>query len=404
MVGRITSHSMAPHLLGPHYAVTCTHCGGKHSIALTADTASEFVCSQCGTLQERDPQLKPQLGDQVQLRSLVNKTPNSWNPKRFDVVVVSTADERSSEFALSPDRQLRVGTIKRVIGLPGEPLQFRYGDLFVDGQLVQKSWTDQLRQGVLVHRDQTRVSPIGWQSEGPVGWSRHHQGWIHRNPVQGKAGRLVYRHRRCVLTSQNLVPEAPIEDTLTYSQGRARRLNPVSDLIIRGRVKLTPKSRLYCDLKTGAETIRVQWDTVSSQLQVDVPGRSQSISTPVALPDGEGLEMAISSFDRKVTVVHGDEIVLEADFSDVDYTSRREDYSSQPVNFHAEGDVELSALSIFRDLHLVGPYGDEIRWELGRRLESDEYFLIGDHLAESIDSRTSGRGWSRSEMIAWVRQ
>lgn len=220
--------------------------------------------------------------------------------------------------------------------------------------------------------------------------------------MEASSSRLVYRHRRCVLTSQNLIQDAPIEDTLVYSQSNARRLNPVSDLIIQGRFKLTSQSRLTCDLKTGAETVGVQWDAASSQLLVVVPGRSQPVSTPIDLPADVELGMAVSCFDRKVTVVLGDEVVLEADFSDVDYTVRREDYSSRPVVFAAEGEVELGALSIFRDLHLVGPYGDETWWELGRRLEPDEFFLVGDHLAESIDSRTSGRGWRRSKILAWL--
>lgn len=396
---------MAPHLLGPHYSVTCSTCRAQHKIAWTPDTDLEFVCPQCGSLQPRDPQLKPELGDQVPLQSIVSSAPSIWTPKRFDVVVVSNEDDRFASTAAGEGLLRDAGVIKRVIGLPGELLQFRYGDLYVDGRLIQKKWQDQVQQRVAVHRDVglPNVDPIlGWKSEGGVGWSRHHQGWIHRNPVEGVVGRLVYHHRRCVLTQQGLVPEAPIEDTLVYSQSQARKLNPVSDLMVTGRIKLKPKSRLSCALKTGSETVHVEWDAGLSSVTVRVPGRTQPVSATVDWPSGPDLDMAFSCFDRKVTLVHDDRIALEVDFSQVAYTSRRQGYSSQPVSFEAEGEVELTELSIHRDLHLVGPYGDETNWELGRRLEPDEFFLVGDHLADSIDSRTSGRGWRRSQMLAWV--
>ncbi len=396
---------MAPHLLGPHYSVTCSNCRAQHEIAWTPETDLEFVCSQCGTLQPRDPQLKPKLGDQVPLQSVVSDAQSFWTPRRFDVVVVVNGDDRSTSTETTDGRLREAGVIKRVIGLPGELLQFRYGDLYVDGRLVQKKWQDQVEQSVVVHRDDWAGSVdsiLGWKPEGGGGWRRQNEGWIHQSPVEAAVGRLVYHHRRCVLTQQGFIPEAPIEDTLVYSQSRARKLNPVSDLMVTGRIKLTPKSRLSCALKAGSETVHVEWDYGRSIVRVRVPGRPQSVSAAVAWPSHKDLKIAFSCFDRKVTLVHEDRVVLEVDFSQVAYTSHRQGYSSQPVSFEAQGEVELKELSILRDLHLVGPYGDETNWDLGRRLESDEFFLVGDHLADSIDSRTSGRGWRRSEMLAWV--
>ena len=399
ILGRVTSHSMAPHLLGPHVVWECATCGWEIPVAWEPGLVEDFVCPQCGVRQCSEVAPQPTLGDRVEFVL----GDQQWKPARFDVVVVeaSAAGKETAVNVLPRVSEERL--VKRIIGLPGESLEFRHGDLYIDDRLIRKSWYQQVQHSILVHRDFWRKdlqAKVGWEADLDAAWTRDMDRWFSQSQSGTKAGGLVYHHRRCVVTPNGEVPRAPVEDTLAYSQSQPRRLNPVNDLMLRGQLRMADASQLTCSLAVGDRRGSVIWDLDQQRVMTQVPGQFDFKSRKVHLPQREWAHFGISCFDRRLTVELQGVVIAEEDFVDDNYTNRRSGYSTEPIVLEACGEVEVQGLEIRRDLHLVGPYGDETQWELGRKLGEDEYFLIGDNLPDSIDSRISRRGVSRKQLLA----
>ena len=159
-------------------------------------------------------------------------------------------------------------------------------------------------------------------------------------------------------------------------------------------------SQLTCSMASGDRGVRVVWDLDQQVVRTQVPGQVDFKSRKIDLPHGRWSHFGVSCFDRRLCVEFQGAVIAEENFFDGDYTDQRSSYSTDPIVLEAHGEVSVQRLEIRRDLHLVGPYGDETLWELGRKLGADEYFLVGDNLPDSVDSRISRRGVSRSQILA----
>jgi len=131
----IPTGSMAPTLYGRHKETNCTQCGA-HIVVGASDEfnaevgalyeGSRLVSALCPNCRFENTQLKDALafnGDRI----LVNKFPYEiGDPNRWDVFVFKYPQE--------PD----VNYIKRLVGLPGETIRIRQGDLYLwDGKTEQ---------------------------------------------------------------------------------------------------------------------------------------------------------------------------------------------------------------------------------------------------------------------------
>ena len=68
----------------------------------------------------------------------------------------------------------------------------------------------------------------------------------------------------------------------------------------------------------------------------------------------------------------------------------------RPVSFSAHEVVaRFSEIQIFRDVYYLDPRGANSDWSLPRPLKPDEYFVLGDNAAISIDSRQ----WADSDAV-----
>ncbi|MCA9060671.1 MAG: signal peptidase I, partial [Planctomycetaceae bacterium] len=118
----IPTGSMAPTLYGRHKEVTCDACGFSYDCGASSeiDQASgrlinrldNAVCPNCRKVNEiRD--LQPFNGDRI----VVNKQVAQFD--RYDVVVFKNPE------------QPQVSYIKRLVGLPGETIRIRQGDIYM---------------------------------------------------------------------------------------------------------------------------------------------------------------------------------------------------------------------------------------------------------------------------------
>ncbi len=133
----ISTGSMAPSLLGYHRRVQCPDCGFSFAFGVSVErprSASSLVatCPNC-RLPTIDVSNVPRNdGDQLLvLKNAWLTELNHWlrigGPKRWDVVVFLNPNDPSQAY------------VKRAIGLPGEAVQIRDGDIFVNGVRQRKS-------------------------------------------------------------------------------------------------------------------------------------------------------------------------------------------------------------------------------------------------------------------------
>ncbi len=144
----ISTGSMAPCLLGFHKRVVCPTCHITFPFGTAYDTdedpdsetmaasRSRAVCPNCGQTGIDISDVPRNHGDQL----LVNKQAFLYaSPKRWDVVVFRNPAHPTEAY------------VKRAVGLPGERIQIAGGDIVVDGQIVRKTYRQQVATRILVH-------------------------------------------------------------------------------------------------------------------------------------------------------------------------------------------------------------------------------------------------------------
>ncbi len=196
---RVDSGSMAETVKGPHYRVKCNNCGYEFACDATLPPTSGFAtCPLCGNSQNKlDDKIYP--GE----RLFVDRTAFWWRtPRRWEPIVFR---ERESG-------QL---TIKRIVGLPGESVAIRDGEIFINGERATKPTAVRDAMRILVYDSQYKMPlplPLGEsRGEGPA--------TTHVSDTQDKSNEPSIRS---VLT-----PPDRILDNLGYNQTESRRLNEV---------------------------------------------------------------------------------------------------------------------------------------------------------------------------------
>ena len=166
----ISTGSMAPCLLGYHRQVTCPTCShqfargmslaeaeGSSSIASTASASvgdphgiSGTACPNCGRTGLTINSLPKNEGDQL----LVNKHAFMLrNPHRWEVIVFRNPSDPLEAY------------VKRAVGLPGEMIEIKGGEVFANGVQQRKTLTAQIGTRILVdeHSHQPDPENVDWE-------------------------------------------------------------------------------------------------------------------------------------------------------------------------------------------------------------------------------------------------
>ena len=121
----VPTGAMSPAIYGVHCYKVCDHCG--HQFAVTASyrmgpvppEAAITTCTNCGQSVEILPSDATVLGDRILASKLAEA-------KRWDLVVFHPP--------VAPEEMY----VKRLVGLPGEVVEIRDGDIFIDGRRQRK--------------------------------------------------------------------------------------------------------------------------------------------------------------------------------------------------------------------------------------------------------------------------
>jgi signal peptidase I len=134
----IPTGSMAPTLMGAHKDLICDQCGSRYQVGASLEFQSDTgartgnfvigststICRSVNPIDFQDPNQATFSGDRI----LVSKFDYVLSkPKRWDVLVFKFPEEA------------RMNYIKRLVGLPGEDVMIREGDIYVK-EHDKESW------------------------------------------------------------------------------------------------------------------------------------------------------------------------------------------------------------------------------------------------------------------------
>jgi signal peptidase I len=290
-------------------------------------------------------------------------------PERGDLVAFRESD---------PPLRLAV---KRVVGLPGERLSIRHGDLYVDGLLVRKS-LEQLRSlAVLVHDSAYEPPPeqdldFGWRPAVlPSGWSRQADGWAFQ-PLGAQAG-------------DGLVYAREIADDYGYNRGRTNVPHRAGDLLLVCTLQSDWRGGALTFMMAGGEdrfTVRLSSSERNGRLARngrDVAG----FALPVAAY-ARGVRFELAHCDRQILLAVDRQVVLEYALPDPARAGSLRDRPVPHLALASEGmAVTGCRLQLYRDLHYTGPNPLDAAWAFPGPVPPGHVFVLGDNVPISVDSR-----------------
>jgi signal peptidase I len=395
----VPTGSMAPTLLGHHKAVVCPRCGYPVRVGAGGDPADAHAvhaagaaCPNCGSPDlglDRAPVCR---GDHL----LVNKSVYDWRtPRRWEMAIFTSPVDDTKVF------------VKRVVGLPGESVEVRAGDVYIDHELARKTLTE---------LKALRVPVFDNNYQPADGWAARWLAQPDRDPVPQGGPRLrletegaadyqwlVYRHTFAATDKAR-----PVFDEYAYNgSDPTRPPEPVHDFMIECDLEVrTGNGWLAVGLDDGGNEILAEFPVGSlrdgthlSERPADGSGGEPTVyrtAPTFGLTPGKTYHVEFAFADRRASLaVDGRQLFAPLDRPAV---ARRADVV-RPARIGARG-VELGVhnFRLFRDVHYTSAGRHAVQAPV--RLGAGQYFVLGDNSPNSDDSRFWSDGAGRPLPVA----
>jgi len=389
----VPTGSMAPTLAGNHKKCTCPRCGypivvgsnlaGGNDIQTSARAYSTAWCPNC-YYNHLDLGVIPETaGD----RLLVDKNIFEMRrPRRWEVAVFRCPSDLTKPY------------VKRVAGLPGEKVQIRDGDVYINGELARKTLEESRAMRIPVFDQNYAPDGDGWKLRWRAGspnanallqdpGTRFQNKELHWDDVDDEVFHwLVYRH--WLLDEQM---EEPVRDVFGYNGGASRsELNFVHDFQVEFALEVHQGAGVFAvGLRDGHDDVQIEIPCgpdaqPGRKLRIVSSDGTELVEGPAfTLPMGQAHRIEMAFVDRRVSLaIDGREVMAPMDLEPV----RDRKPVSRPVWLGAKSmSASVSDFRIYRDIHYTatGRNGIHEAWPLG----ADEYFMLGDNSANSEDSR-----------------
>ena len=364
---------MAPNLLGEHQCRVCSACGFEIVSEVVDPARHVVVCPNCGSRVAIEAACLTDPAAEVVLK--VGQLPTRWQVIGFQ----RPTDQQAS--------------IKRVIGLPGEKVWFKNGNVFLQTQnaepkLLRKNWAQQKATRVLMHDNQFQSQDSRWVSLAPASQLA---GAVPQRFEAADRNWLRYQPRRCYehLLGQSWTPR--IEDTYGFNQDVSRQLNSVNEVCV--EFEFDPaataiqdrQAELLVAIVVGDQTHLARFAFEGDSVDVQLFGRDEKLTAVTRCHIGrQRVVCGVSNIDQQIIVVVGDKQVCSIDLA--------EDGSSDPVelllSLRPSNPVDFRRVRLWRDVYY---FSSVSRKELLQRQAgtagAEGYFVVGDNLPVSQDSR-----------------
>ncbi len=390
---------MTPALAGPNVRIQCTATGEELRLPALAlpHELRKLICPLCGA-SAKVVERRVASGDKL----LVDRATFQFrSPHRFEPVVVRR---------LNDDGKLET-VVKRIVGLPGESVQIKQGDVFIDGRRYAKSLHELKRlarpivdfQHLALAQSNGRephASDSAWHWPGASSWDDNRQSFVIDGGQFGFSLGDVLNER--AMPDDGEFKDQPLASIAeSWNQlftVRADQTAPIHDLLLtidELRVALDARNQevapsLNLQLGNGRDTLALtiwpgtrKWLAERNGAEL---GSGQVFET-VDLAAGAQFDLAI--VDGTLQASFGGQELFRFD-SETDRGTPPAGESFFGLTAKADGcRVELAGLRILADLAYSAPSGLGPRAGLDEafQLGENEYFVLGDNTAISDDSR-----------------
>lgn len=393
-IGHVSSGSMAPRLFGPHFEVVCDECRFVTNYDALARGRGPFVvCPNCGFRKNRITRGDLREGDSVWMDELDDTMQiNCW-----DIIAFQHGPDGKEPHA------------KRVVGLPGQRISIRSGEIVSDGKLTRKDLARQLDAAILVFEQRPEPdyeTRPNWEMDAGSGWSL--QGGELRYgpetdvPAVNRSIQFIHHSRWTGLHARN--DESPVVDHYAFNRSLPRQLNPVGDLLVTFHLMKTEESGSFSIrihdcfdwfvAEVDYQPHRVSWIVSQGDQKL---GRA-TLDRPVESAD----RWTFSTFDRQFLIAINNRPILQIPYE----RSNGAEFTplTRPVELAgSESSFVIDRFRLYRDIYYLNPQGLSIPWEADHALGDDEYFFIGDNVPTSLDSRSwRPPGVSRKSFVGKV--
>jgi signal peptidase I len=414
---RIVGPSMAETLRGRHGRLDCEECGYRYRFdAEETPIPVRLVCPMCGHVHAGTGQVALVPGDIARIH---REAFASGGPQRFDIVAFQVPGDEAKT------------AVKRAMGLPGERVAIRGGEIYINGALLQKHPFHHSDFATLVHSGD--FGPVSrWRDDSVTELWHHISEGTATNVDTGETRRLksfvgIVPPVHEVLTSfawltyQHQPPldlaaprtAQPISDFDPYNASLARPVNDVFDLRIECDVLLAdPDSRAALRLHDGHAWWELAFNNANGMMTLsrdgeqvaeaklpsefgDEHGAPASSTLHFGLLDGE--VFAAAGFDATPAIIRQ---TLPAS------TAPRVAQTDQIALGIQRGEASFRSVRLLRDIYYLDPVGLAQPWQLAQPLGPDEYLLLGDNPPASTDGSPAhcGRWRGSSPCLAASRE
>lgn len=374
----IAGASMAETFAGPHYRVKCADCGHVFRCdAMSIPASHEATCPNCGFAQNRlrTDNLRP--AEQVIVDRWVYLLDQ---PKRYDVVA----------FPHPSDKAQRV--VKRIVGLPGEKIEIRFGDVFVDGEPLQKDLKQLKKTATLVHDalhspQKSEKFPAHWQPAQAGGYWTEKE---HTHVFNGKTppysfAWLSFRYVRRLTAPEPHTEYSPVLDFDAYNPADSRRLNDVSDLFLTCRASIAKYGCLVFAAVDGADRFEVHLCHDEQKLKLFQNGKQTAVELLPHRNHDEPIDIQFALCDRRVLFGMDGRQVMAVPYQREKPASPQLEPQLQIGG--AGGRIRISQAKVYRDIYYLDPNNTPQDWSADRIVPAHHYFVLGDNPPVSDDSR-----------------
>jgi len=345
----VTSASMSPTLRGPHYVLCCPECTTVFYVE-TEDEARSLpnelplrrgTCPACAFAQVPVPADTWRNGDRI----YVNRAALSLRAvRRWDVVLF-----RSPE-----DGKL---TIKRVVGLPGETLEIRDGDIYINGQIAVKPLAVQHTMRIPVQYGRWEMQPRQLSGTMELAWY----------PIRN----VPHAEPLPIMTTLYGVTNQLCENQWCIEPSGG--IFPVRDLMLE-----------FDWLPEGKKGLRVEAGGI----------RFEILPPPSSCLKSHACKITVSLFDRQWLVAVDDVIIIEKPFDETQHSTDKQPFTiSLPENdrpSHEEQEAsfvrQITNLRVWRDVYYTNNQNNASTTSVV--IPADCYYLLGDSSNFSSDSRS----------------
>jgi len=394
----IVGDSMAPLLCGLHLRQSCPQCDFTFACRQGQDINSA-QCPNCGS--QFPVQTETQPADRVQV------TPGNA-PQRWDLIAFENNGSTM---------------IKRVVGLPGETVSITGGNIIINQDVAVKPNSISAQTQYLVFDSDQRSqanSSKPWQLEFNADhWENEGGTFVHRQrgfPHESYDW-ISYRHQRnyphfTKVTDETTETEWPaIQDNNSFNQNVSRKLNDVHELAVQLDLKVERGSKFKIQIRRPKRTYFVTFwvDLSSPQYEISFFNVKPAATAKRTFKSGGNgpfeFSLLFSNIDERIKVsVDGVILINELDSDFVDNLDRVDDkpdrFDSRAIpskssvprlkfGFSGSSNGTVNRCRIWRDIHYFSDASPP-KFELPMTLKQGEYFVLGDNVAVSRDSRHFG--------------